>query len=164
MAPFRATGFDDIMVLAPIASVTADAANWLAPTGVMNVFAGVARGTVAPLDLSDVYLRQTRTIGHTASSIADLRFMLQQAETGALSPNRSVAAIGSLEAVRDGMQAVMDTSFPGKVVIYPNIKPMPLTALPDLKERMPTVYAKLKDGREWTNEAEAEFLRLMLEA
>ena len=28
---------------------------------------------------------------------------------------------------------------------------------------LPTVYAKLKDGREWTNEAEAEFLRLMLE-
>jgi len=163
MRRFRDTGFDDVMVLAPIAAVTADAANWLAPRGVMNIFAGVARGTMAPLDLSDVYLRQIRTIGHTASSIGDLQFMLHQAETGALSPNRSVAAIGSLEAVRDGMQAVMDTSFPGKVVIYPHVKPMPLTALPELKEQMPTVYAKLKDGREWTNEAEAEFLRLMLD-
>jgi len=27
---------------------------------------------------------------------------------------------------------------------------------------LPTVYAKLKDGREWTTEAEEEFLRLML--
>jgi hypothetical protein len=27
---------------------------------------------------------------------------------------------------------------------------------------LPTVYAKLKDGREWTVEAEEEFLRLML--
>ena len=57
----------------------------------------------------------------------------------------------------------MDTAFPGKVVIYPHIKPLPLTAVPDLKDVLPTVYAKLKDGREWTNEAEAEFLRLMLE-
>jgi hypothetical protein len=34
--------------------------------------------------------------------------------------------------------------------------------LPDLKEKLPTVYAKLKNGREWTVEAEREFLELML--
>jgi hypothetical protein len=38
----------------------------------------------------------------------------------------------------------------------------PLTALPDLKETLPSVYAKLRDGREWTAEAEEEFLRLLL--
>jgi hypothetical protein len=27
---------------------------------------------------------------------------------------------------------------------------------------LPTVYARLKDGREWTNEAEEELLRVML--
>ncbi|MCX7671898.1 MAG: alcohol dehydrogenase, partial [Anaerolineae bacterium] len=155
-------GFDDIIVLAPVAALVSEAAEWLAPRGVMNIFAGVARGTLAELDLSDAYLRDTRIIGHSASSIEDLRFMLHQAETGALSPNRSVAAIGSLEAARDGLQAVMDTTFPGKIVIYPHIKPLPLTALPDLKHVLPTVYARLKDGREWTNEAEAELLRVML--
>jgi threonine dehydrogenase-like Zn-dependent dehydrogenase len=155
-------GFDDIIVLAPVPAVIADSAAWLAPAGVMNVFAGVGRGTMASLDLSDAYLRQTRVIGHSASSIDDLRHMLFLAETGTLSPNRSVAAIGSLTAVRDGLQAVMDTSFPGKVVIYPHIKEMPLTSLPNLRETMPTVHARLKDGREWTVEAEDEFLRLML--
>jgi L-sorbose 1-phosphate reductase len=163
MARFRANGFDDIIVLAPIAAVIADSATWLAPRGVMNVFAGVARGTMAELDLSDAYLKQARVIGHSASSIDDLRLMLFQAETGVLSPNRSVAAVGSLEAALDGFQAVMDTSFPGKVVIYPNIKALPLTALADLKDVLPSVHAKLKDGREWTNEAEEEFLRVMLE-
>jgi len=39
---------------------------------------------------------------------------------------------------------------------------MPLTPLGDLKDKLPTVYAKLKDGREWTVEAEEEFLKLML--
>ena len=163
MARFQAQGgFDDIIVLAPVAPLIADSANWLAAGGVMNVFAGVSRGTMAALDLGDAYLRQTRIIGHSASSIEDLRFMLFQAETGTLSPNRSVAAIGSLEAARDGMQAMIDTVYPGKVVIYPHIKPMPLTAVTDLKDLLPTVYARLKDGREWTNEAEAEFLRIML--
>ncbi len=162
MAPFKRLGFDDIIVLAPVPAVISDAANHLAPKGVMNVFAGVARGTMAELDLSDVYLKDARVIGHSASSIDDLRLMLSQAESGELSPNRSVAAVGSLGAARDGLLSVQDTVFPGKVVIFPNIKDMPLTPLPELKERLPTVYAKLKDGREWTVEAEEEFLRLML--
>ena len=156
-------GFDDVVVLAPVPALIADGATWLAPKGVMNVFAGVGRGTMADLDLGDAYLKGTRVIGHSASSIDDLREMLFLAETGSLSPNRSVAAIGSLEAARDGMQALMDTTYPGKVVIYPHIKPLPLTAITDLKDVLPAVYARLKDGREWTNEAEAELLRLMLE-
>jgi D-arabinose 1-dehydrogenase-like Zn-dependent alcohol dehydrogenase len=162
MAAFKSHGFDDIIVLAPIPAVMSDAATYLASKGVMNIFAGVARGTMAGIDLSDAYLKDARVIGHTASSIDDLRLMLHQAESGELSPNRSVAAVGSLSAARDGLQAVKDTSFPGKVVIFPNIKEMPLTSLPELKDKLPTVYAKLKDGREWTVEAEAEFLRLML--
>ncbi|NOX61668.1 MAG: alcohol dehydrogenase catalytic domain-containing protein [Chloroflexi bacterium] len=162
MAPYRSQGFDDIIVLAPVPAVIADAADWLAPEGVMNIFAGVARGVTATLDLSAVYLKDVRFIGHSASTIDDLRLMLQQAERGELSPNRSVAAIGSLTAAKDGLMAVRDARFPGKVVIYPQIKAFPLTALPDLKDILPTVYARLKDGREWTVAAEAEFLRLML--
>jgi len=162
MAPFKQVGFDDIIVLAPVPAVIADAATYLAPKGVMNVFAGVARGTMAEIDLSDAYLKDTRVIGHSASSIDDLRLMLHQAETGVLSPNRSVAAVGSLDAAKEGLQAVQDTAYPGKIVIYPNIKDFPLTAVPDLKDKLPSVYARLKDGREWTVEAEEEFLRLML--
>jgi D-arabinose 1-dehydrogenase-like Zn-dependent alcohol dehydrogenase len=162
MAPFKQVGFDDIIVLAPVPPVIADAATYLAPKGVMNVFAGVARGTMAEIDLSDAYLKDTRVIGHSASSIDDLRLMLHQAETGVLSPNRSVAAVGSLGAAKEGLQAVQDTVYPGKIVIYPNIKDFPLTAVPDLKDKLPSVYAKLKDEREWTVEAEEEFLRLTL--
>jgi threonine dehydrogenase-like Zn-dependent dehydrogenase len=162
MARFKSSGFDDIIVLAPVPAVIADAAQWLAPRGVMNVFAGVARGVTTQLDLSDVYLKDARVIGHSASTIDDLRLMLHQAESGELSPNRSLAAVGSLSAAKDGLAAVRDTVFPGKVVIFPHIKELPLTALPDLAETLPSVHALLKDGREWTVEAEAEFLRIML--
>ena len=162
MARFREGGFDDIIILAPIPPVIADAAGWMAPRSVMNVFAGVARGTMTTLDLSDAYMKDTRVIGHSASSIEDLRQMLYLAESGELSPNRSVAAVGSLSAARDGLFAVQDTSFPGKVVVYPQIKDFPLTSLHDLNNTLPSVYAKLKNGKEWTKEAEEEFLRLML--
>jgi threonine dehydrogenase-like Zn-dependent dehydrogenase len=161
MARFADPGFDDIVVLAPVPAVISEASTYLAPGGVMNVFAGVLRGTMAQIDLSRVYLDDIRIIGHTASSIDDLKLMLYQAETDILAPNRSVAAIGSLEAAHDGLQALQDAVYPGKVVIFPNIKPMPVTALPNLEEKMPTVYAKLREGREWTVEAENEFLRLM---
>lgn len=162
MAPFKEKGFDNIVGLAPVPPVISDSANWLARGGLMNVFAGVTRGTMVQLDLSDAYLRDVRIIGHSASTVEELQLMLQQAESGELSPNRSVAAIGSLNAARDGLQSVKDTTYPGKVVIFPHLADLPLTALPDLKDTLPTVYARLKNGREWTVEAENELLRVML--
>jgi threonine dehydrogenase-like Zn-dependent dehydrogenase len=163
MKRFFADGFDDIVVLAPIPAVIADSATHLAEHGVMNVFAGVARGTMAVLDLSNIYLKNNRIIGHSGSIMTDMRLTLDKVLSGELQTNRSVAAVGSLSAARNGLQALIDTTYPGKVVIYPHIKELPLTSLPELKDKLPTVYAKLAHGgREWTNEAEAEFLRLML--
>jgi threonine dehydrogenase-like Zn-dependent dehydrogenase len=162
LAEIAGPGFDDIIGLVPVPAVISDSAKYLASGGVMNVFAGVKRGTMVTLDLSVVYLENKRFIGHTASTIDDLRLMLHETEAGHLSPNRSVAAVGSLDAAKDGYLAVRDAKFPGKVVIFPQIKDFPLTALPELKEKLPTVYAKLKDGKEWTVEAEDEFLKLML--
>jgi hypothetical protein len=61
------------------------------------------------------------------------------------------------------LAAVAEGRFPGKVVIFPNLsKPLPLTPLPELKERLPSVYAKLGEGESWTVEAEEELLRLLL--
>ncbi len=163
IAPFQSSGFDDVVVLAPIPAVISEAATHLANQGVMNIFAGVGRGTFADLDLNDTLLRDTRVIGHSASSIEDMRTMLDQVERGELSTNRSVAAIGSLEAVKDGMNALMDASYPGKVVIFPHIRSLALTSVPDLKNVLPDVYVKLKDGREWTKEAEETLLNTMLD-
>jgi len=157
-----AAGFDDIVVLAPAASALAEAADYVAPGGVINVFAGLARGTLVPLDLSDVYLRGVRIIGHSGLTIEGMRRTVRLVESGQLSPNRLVAAVGSLGAAHDGLRAVSEAAFPGKIVIYPHIKDLPLTPLPELKDRLPSVYARLKDGREWTREAEEELLRVML--
>ena len=159
---FDSPGFDDIVVLAPIPAVISEAATHLAPGGVMNVFAGVARGTIVSLNASNFYLNNTRVIGHSASLMSDFQLVLEKTVGGELFPNRSVAAIGSLSAAVAGLRAVKDATLAGKVVIYPNIKEMPLTTLEELKDMMPTVYQKLNERQEWTNEAEEEFLRLML--
>jgi threonine dehydrogenase-like Zn-dependent dehydrogenase len=163
MAPYFKDGIDTIVALAPIAPVIADAAIHNARNGVLNVFAGVVRGTMVDLELSDAYLKGVRVIGHSGSGMEDMVFTLKAAGDKKLDTNRSVAAVGSLGAVYDGVLAVKNATLPGKVVIYPNIKDLPLTPLNELKTSMPGVFAKLKDGREWTNEAEEEFLRLMLD-
>ena len=162
LAPFRAAGFDDIVVLAPVADSVAEAAAYAAPGGVINVFAGLARGTTAAVDLSAVYLQQVRYIGQSGSRLEHMRTTLALTESGRLSPSRSLAAVGSLDAARDGLKASAEGVFSGRVVIFPHIRPLALTALPDLASVLPSVYTLLKDGREWTPEAEAEFLELML--
>jgi len=163
MARFKQAGFDDVIVLAPIPAVISDSSKWLGKKGVMNIFAGVARGTTALLDLNDAIIKDTRVIGHSASSIEDMVTMLNKVESGQLSTNRSVAAIGSLDAVPDGLQALLDATYPGKVVIFPMIKHLPLTSVTDLEKVLPSVHAKLKNGREWTKEAEKTLLEEMLD-
>jgi D-arabinose 1-dehydrogenase-like Zn-dependent alcohol dehydrogenase len=162
MAEFTQDGFDDVVVLAPVAPLIAETSHYMGQGAVMNIFAGVARGTVAEVDLSDAYLKQTRIVGHSASTIDDLKEVLRQVESKELATNRSVAAVGSLEASKEGLKAVKEAVFPGKVVIFPHIKELPVTPLSDLKTKLPSVHAKLKNGREWTKEAEEEFLRVML--
>lgn len=162
MAPFRAAGFDDVVVLAPVPAVISDAAAYLGQKGVMNVFAGVARGTTTALDISDTYLKNARVIGHSASVMDDMQLVLEKTYAGELAPIRSVAAVGSLSAAKEGLKAVKDATLAGKVIIYPNIKELPLTPLAELKDRLPSVYALLNDRGEWTKEAEDEFLRIML--
>ena len=80
-------------------------------------------------------------------------------EAHRLDTGASVAAIGGLEAYRDGLDAVKTSRFPGKTVIFPQIEGLPLTALAGLETVRPAVFAKLKRGKFWTHDAEAELLK-----
>jgi hypothetical protein len=52
------------------------------------------------------------------------------------------------------MVAVMEGSYPGKIVIFPQIHNLPLMGLDELKGKLPEVAAKLGEGEVWTAEAE----------
>lgn len=83
-------------------------------------------------------------------------------ESRELPTRDSMAAVGGIDAMADGVRAVKEAKFPGKTVIFPHIR-MPLTALTDLDKVAPNVYAKLRDGKFWTQEAEEELLNSKLE-
>ena len=151
--------FDDILSMVPSAALVAQSIPHLAENGVYNIFAGVAKGVTADLDLGTILAKNQRLIGTSGSSIADLRHTLKLVESDDLSTNASLAAIGGLGAFRDGLAAVKSGKYPGKTVIFPHIADLPLLSVEDLRTQMPNVYAKLQDGAFWTQEAEDELLR-----
>lgn len=154
--------FDDVVVLAPVPALIEQAGNYLAHGAVMNVFAGVPRGTIAKLDVSPVNLHGARWVGSSGSRVTDLEYTLHEAESGNLPANRSLGAIGGISEVWKGVKAVNEAVFPGKTVIFPHIADLPLVALPDLKDLLPSVYEKLESGRFWTREAEEELFRVKI--
>jgi len=155
-------GFDDIVVLAPVVALIEDAVQHLAEGGLMNIFAGVPKGTIATMDLSPTYLKGGRFVGSSGSRPQDMIDTLALTESGELPVVNSMAAVGGIDAMADGVRGVKEARFPGKTVIFPHIR-LPLTALTDLDKLAPNVYAKLRDGKFWTQEAEEELLRSRLE-
>jgi len=153
-------GCDDICVVIPSAEVVERAYELLAPGGGMDIFAGVAVGTTANLDLGRIAAHGIRLWGTSGSSVADLRTIVEKVERGELETGRVVAAVGGIEAVKSGLEAVRDGVFLGKTVIYPHCKDLPLLTVAELAEKHPSIQERLADGYYWTPEAEAELLRL----
>jgi L-sorbose 1-phosphate reductase len=147
-------GADDVVVSVPLAALMAESAALMRPDGMLVLFAGVPNGTMGPLDLSNVYLHNAQYTGTSGLTLQDQASVMERAREGALSPGRSVAAIGGIETARQAMEAVMDGRYPGKVVIFPQIHDLPLMGLDELKEKLPEVAARLEEGGVWTNEAE----------
>lgn len=147
-------GFDDIHVLVPVPQLIADTIRFAGEHGLVDIFAGIPRGSLAATDLSPVAQRGVRLQGTSGSSIEDLRQALRMTESGEIDTNASVAAIGGIEAVHDGLQATIDQVYPGKIVIYPQIHGLPLTPITELAEKLPEVAAQLGPGDIWTRTAE----------
>ena len=114
---------DDIVSMVPSPDLIAQTLPSLAENGVYNIFAGVAKGITAELDLGTILAKNQRLIG--TSGFQHRRpapYAATLVESEALSTNASLAAIGGLDAFRDGSgRRQSRASFPGKTVIFPHI-------------------------------------------
>lgn len=147
-------GADDVIVSVPSAELMAESARIMRPDGMLVLFAGIPNGTVASLDISAVYLQNAQLTGTSGSKIIDQENIIHQALNGELSPIRSVAAIGGLNAALDGIRAIIEGRFPGKIVIFPQLRDFPLIGLTELKDKLPDVAPYLAPGDMWTIDAE----------
>lgn len=151
-------GADDVVVSVPLASLMAEADTLMNHNGMLVFFAGVPNGTMAPLNLSDVYLNNAQYTGTSGLTIDDQAAVLDRANQGVLSPGRMVAAVGGIEASLDAIDGLINGSYPGKIVIFPQIHDLPLTGLSEMAARMPEVAEKLGPNNTWTEEAEAALI------
>jgi len=53
------------------------------------------------------------------------------------------------------LRALVEGRFPGKIVIFPQLRGLPLTSIDDLADRDPEFRAALGSGGTWTSDAEA---------
>jgi threonine dehydrogenase-like Zn-dependent dehydrogenase len=154
-------GADDVVVSVPVAALMEEGSTVLKPDGMMVFFAGVPNGTMGSVNLSNVYLSNTQFTGTSGLTINDQASVMERRLAGTLSPGRSVAAIGGLETAAEAIESVIEGKYPGKVVIFPQIRNLPLMGLNEIKERLPEVAAKLGEDLMWTNEAEEALIEKM---
>ncbi len=152
--------FDYIATMAPVPPLVAQAVLDAAEGGIINIFAGIPAGVDHPMDLDTYVARGLYFIGTSGSDLNDMKIVLNKVQTGSLDTNLSVAAVSGLDGAVDGIRAVEKQAIPGKIIVYPSCRGLPLTPLETLGERHPEVAARLDQGRYWTPEAEAKLIAL----
>ena len=108
-------GIHDVQVLAAAPDVVIEATRHLAPGGVVNLFAGLKRGTTAPINAWLAYgPAQIRLIGHSGSGLDDQIAIVERTAAGHLAPERCVSAIGGLRQAPDGIEALLAATYPAR--------------------------------------------------
>jgi hypothetical protein len=150
-------GFTRVGVMVPSPALAAEAVELAGDGAIMDLFAGFAIGTRAPLDLDEMLRKRVYVLGTSGSMISDMKAVLAKLEAGTLDTNISVDAVSGMAGVADALAAVKARTSGGKIVIYPMLPALGMLRLPEIEAQFPTVAAKLDAGR-WTRAAEDELL------
>ncbi len=152
-------GFDDVVILVPVAGVISHASQFLAKDGMMNIFAGVGIGTYADFELKAFTDKHVQILGSSGSPLRAMKKTLELVENGLLSTNLSLAAVADMDSVSEGIEALIEGRYNGKVVVFPGAHGLGIKSVEELAEEIPEIKEHLIDGKYWTNEAEDVFLR-----
>jgi threonine dehydrogenase-like Zn-dependent dehydrogenase len=158
------TGYDDVMVFAPVKPVVELGDQILAHDGCLNFFAGPSNPAFkAEFNFYNVHYNATHVVGTSGGNTADLIESLEMMAGGRINPASMVTHIG-------GLNSVVETTLNlpkipgGKKLIYTNIE-MELTAIVDFaaKGKTEPLFAKLAElvaGNNglWSAAAEAYLL------
>jgi threonine dehydrogenase-like Zn-dependent dehydrogenase len=139
---------DDILILCPVTKAAEEALDYLARGGCLNMFAGFPDRERAwmRVNLNDMHYGGWTLLATSGSPIEALRRALDEAAAERIDPNNAVACVGGIDAVHDAIHHTHEGTYPGRIVVYPQIE-MPLTPVENLTP----------DGR-WTKQAEESLL------
>ncbi len=145
--------FDYTVIMAPVPAMVAEAIKNSAKGAIINVFAGIPALVNSEIDLDTYIAKRLYANGTSGSTLEDMKTVLAKVESGRLDTNTSLAALCGLESAIEGIRAVENRSIPGKIMVYPSCKGLPLVTLEQMKEKMPEVAEELLNGL-WTKKAE----------
>lgn len=157
------TGYDEVVVMAPVPAVIEQGDAILAEDGCLNFFSGPGRADFkAPFNFYNVHYASTHIVGTSGGNTDDMKEALHLMAKG-MDPAGLVTHIGGLNAVVETTLNLPSISG-GKKLIYTHVE-MPLTAIADFAQKGGThpVYAELDrlckahDGL-WNAEAEKYLL------
>ena len=157
-------GVDYIVACAQIGQIVNDSRRFLKRYGVLNVFAGLKRGS-GELNLGDIHYDQHTITGNSGSRMRDMEKVLRQTEQALLDTDASAGAVVGMRHCADGIKAVAEGRMTNKTVLYPQIPDLPLTPIKDLPDVVPFSREIEKEVREghWSKRAELEMLDHLLE-
>ncbi len=151
--------FDYVGIMVPVAPLVAQAIAQSRDKTLINVFAGIPAPLKYDLDLDTYIQNRCFMFGTSGSTLSDMTSVLAKVVSGQLETSASLDAVSGMAGAIDGLKAVEERAFSGKIVVYPTIKAMPLTRLENMAELYPTVAEKM-DGSKWTQAAEEELLKV----
>ncbi|HRU06748.1 MAG TPA: zinc-binding dehydrogenase, partial [Candidatus Brocadiia bacterium] len=126
-------GFDDVFVLAPVASVVEQADAIMAFDGCMNFFAGPTDSKFsAKLNFYEIHYGMRHLVGTSGGNTEDMREALRLMSAGKLNPAAMITHVGGINAAIDTTMRLPEIPG-GKKLIYTH-KNMPLVALDDFAE------------------------------
>jgi len=147
-----------VALMAPVASLVADAVKSSAAGCLINIFAGIPAAARQPLDLDAYIANRCFMCGSSGSIVRDMMIVLSKVESGRLDTNASVDAVSGMAGALDGLAAVEHRTLSGKIIVYPMLHDLGLVPLSRLSRDLPEVARKL-DGGLWSKAAEEELLR-----
>ncbi len=150
-------GFSYVAVMVPSPALVAEAVAQAGPGARVNLFAGFAVGTRAPLDLEVILAKGAYLFGTSGSEITDMKVVLAKLERGDLDTNVSVDAVTGMEGVGDALAAVEARTSGGKIVVYPMLHELGMVRLADIGDALPVVAAAMPEDH-WTRAAEEALL------
>ena len=135
------TGYDEVVVMAPVAAVVEQADSILAFDGCLNFFSGPGRSDFkAPFNFYNVHYASTHVVGTSGGNTDDMKEALHLMSKG-MDPAGLVTHIGGLNAVIETTLNLPSISG-GKKLIYTHID-MPLTAIAEFGGVGKPVYDEL---------------------
>lgn len=158
------TGYDDVLVFTPVASMVELGDDLLAVDGCLNFFSGPSdKNFKAPLNFYNVHYAFTHIVGTSGGNTEDMREAVAMMNDGRINPAILVSHIGGLNAVAEATKHLPE--LPGsKKLIYTGVE-LPLTAIDDFEVlgREDPFFARLYElcqttGGLWNAEAEKYLL------